>query len=129
MALLALSFALCCARVAAASLPLGFAADSGDKKFEELSSTRDDRLALKLRVVGEAGIPDLSTGDFMLASFASIWFCIEPEGEVSQMFYQANSVAVLAPHSRTEKSRHRIGPGHLLQDRDEKSDLNLSRML
>ena len=32
-------------------------------------------------------------------------------------------------HSWAEKRRHRIRPSHLLKDGDEKSDLNLSRML
>jgi len=37
-----------------------------------LSSASDERFALKLRVVGDNGIPDLRAGDFMLASLASI---------------------------------------------------------
>jgi hypothetical protein len=36
---------------------------------------------------------------------------------------------MLTSHRWAEESRHRVGPGHLLEDSDEEPNLNLSRML
>jgi hypothetical protein len=58
---------------------------SGERKEEGVESkARDWRFGLavllKLRAEGELGIFDLSPGDLrlILASFASIWLCMEP---------------------------------------------------
>ena len=71
--MLALSFARCWARVAAASPAL--LADSGERKLLPPIAEPE-----KLRAVGDAGKFDFKPGDFrlMLASLASIWFCIDP---------------------------------------------------
>jgi hypothetical protein len=81
---LALSLALCEAR-AAAGESVGVAAESGERKFDELSKIKDCRFPAKLRFVGDTGSPDFRPGDFNVARVDSIWLCMEPANYVSRV--------------------------------------------
>ena len=84
-------------------MPDAMLAESGDKKLFMLPE--------KLRAVGEAGKVDFNPGDFkfILASFASIWLCIEPGRRVRKRINRGRGTHLRQRDSR-ELSLDQLGP-------------------
>ena len=78
---------------------------------------------------GEGGMPDFKPGDLMFASLASIWFCMDPVMITLKITREEDRWLTCTTHCWTQKRGHRIGPRHVLKDRNEEPNLYLGWML